>query len=268
MKPEFTKAPHVIRALKYLKNTPRAKLFMTMGSRKTSTILAHVEEMNFEKVLIICLKDNIKTWADEMEKWLVTPSYLMIRGTAPKKKKLITNFNAQYMIINYDSVKPSSVFGEVQGEKVRVKTNKSMRNLLVKNSNQFDLVVFDESLELANYKSERTKALLKVVADIPRRVIMDGEPTVEGEKAFKAIFTQYFVCDDGETFGRSFWAEFRTKYFVDAGKPWREYRPRLIDVKVTFSPHAFTVDRQQLHSAAGAWRQARSYIMAGGGSES
>lgn len=226
MKLEFTKAPHVIRALKYLKDTPRAMLFMTMGARKTSTILAHVEEMGFEKVMIICLKDNIKTWADEMEKWLINPSYTMIRGTAPKKRKLIKEFSAQYMVINYDSVKPSSVFGIVKGDRVRVKTNKAMRDLMIKQSAQFDLVVFDESLELANYKSERTKALLKVVEGIPRRIIMDGEPTVEGEKSFKSIFTQYFVCDGGATFGRTFWNDFQPKYFVDAGKPWREFKLR------------------------------------------
>jgi len=226
MKPEFTKARHVVRALKYLKENARAKLFITQGGRKTSTILAHVEEMGFEKVMIVCLKDNIKTWADEMEKWLIAPSYTMIRGTAPKKKKLINEFSSQYMILNYDSVKPSSVFGGVKGEKVCIKTNKSMRDLMIKQSTQFDLVVFDESLELANYKSDRTKALLKVVADIPRRVIMDGEPTVEGETSFKSIFTQYFVCDDGATFGRNFWEEFQPKYFVDAGKPWREFKLR------------------------------------------
>lgn len=226
MKPEFTKAPHVIRALKYLKGTPRSMLFMTMGARKTSTVLAHVEEMGFEKVMIVCLKDNIKTWADEMEKWIEEPSYEKIQGTAKKKARLIADFHDHYMIINYDSMRPSSVFGEIKGEKVRIKQNKSMRELLVEESDQFELVVFDESYDLSNYASGRTKSIRKVVADIPRRIIMDGEPTVEGEKSFKAIFSQYLVCDDGETFGSNYWRDFHPKYFVDAGKPWKEWKLR------------------------------------------
>jgi len=208
--------------LDYLHSTPKAKLFATMGARKTQTVLCHVEtHARIKRVLIVCLKDNIKTWADEMEKWLPNPAYTMVRGTAAAKRKKIDKYlesDEKYLIMGYDTAKPSTLYQD--GEVVEGKKNNKMQNFLKRKAQEFDLIVFDESCEISNKKSARFKSLYKIARDIPYRIIMDGDPMAEG---LDRIFAQFYMADDGDTFGTRYY-EFRDTYYEDKGFKYPDWK--------------------------------------------
>lgn len=234
LRTDFPLAPLQHRMLDYLHDTPRAKLFATMGSRKTQTVLCHVEtHARLKRVLIICLKDNIKTWADEMEKWLRVPSFTMVRGTASRKRKLVDEYlesDSTYLIMGYDTAKPSTLYkdGSVKRDAngVALKSSK-MERFLRKRAEAFDLIVFDESCEISNHKNARFRSLKKLARDIPYRIIMDGDPTAEG---VDKLFAQFLMADDGDTFGTRYW-DFKTEYYEDVGAVYPDWqlKPGAID---------------------------------------
>ena len=215
LRSDFPLAPLQERMLDYLDSDPKAKLFATQGARKTQTVLCHIETHGFKRPLIICLKDNIKTWSDEMEKWLPNPQYTQVRGTAATKRKRIEahlkSDTKKYLIMGYDTAKPSSLYKD--GEIVDGKKNKKMENFLRRKANEFDIVVFDESCEISKHTSARFKSLYKIARDIPNRIVMDGDPTAEG---LDKVFSQFWMADDGATFGTAYY-KFRDVFYHDIG---------------------------------------------------
>ena len=254
---DFPLAPYQHEMLDYLKDHDNGFLWVTMGGRKTQTTLAHAEiTPDINRVLIVCLKDNIKTWTDEMEKWLVDPKYTMVRGTAKRKQKHIDEFlksDNKYLVAGYDALKPSSKYkdGQIQrntlGDTVK---NKKLSNHIQSHAKKFDLIIFDESSEIGNHKSDRWKAIYKVARDIPRRIVMDGDPIADGPKK---LFAQYQMCDDGETFGASFW-DFQNTFWEDEGKPFPSLRlrPGSLDIINTIlRDTAFVFTEDDLRRATG-----------------
>lgn len=208
-------------ALDYLNEHDEAYLFITMGGRKTQIAIAHCEINAFPRVLVVCLNDNIKTWKDELNRWVPNHSATLVRGDNIRKIKKIKKYIAEdqrYLIIGYDAVKKSAVYAKDQPEgapRIKIKENRKIEYLLTKHAKEFDIVIFDEVFEVGNHKSERSKALQKITRDIPRRVGMDGDPTAEGEQR---LFGIYRMVDLGKTFGWNV-SEFENKYYY-----WSEDR--------------------------------------------
>lgn len=224
---DFPLAQYQHRALDYLAANDKARLWIIMGGRKTQTTIVHSEitpEIN--RTLIVCLKDNVKTWADEMNKWLPNPDYMMVRGDQKRKRKIIDEYidsNTKYLIAGYDSLKaPASYDGKDIRKNIRGKVikNKKLTKFLQNNAHLFDLIIFDESSEIGNHKSSRWKDIYKIARDIKRRIVMDGDCVADG---YEKLFAQYKMSDDGQVFGHSYW-DFQEEYWEDEGKPFPSHR--------------------------------------------
>lgn len=198
----FKFTPHQKEAHKRLCANPNYPLFHEMGCYKTSTIIGHCEMRSYPRVLVVCLKGNLKTWEDELLKWTGTQDCFRMPNGSPQRIKKTKEFftsNTKYFFANYDCLASDKLY-----------------RLLSRHAREFSLIVFDECYSVHNTSSSRNKRWLQIRRKISRCVIMDGDPTAEGEMK---LFGQYKMMDLGKTFGTNYYVDFLEKYFVetDAG---------------------------------------------------
>jgi len=194
----FKFAPHQEEAHRRLCTNPCYSLFHEMGCFKTSTIIGHSEIQGYPRVLIVCFKGNLKTWEDELEKWTGEKDCLRMPDKSPqrlKKTKAFFENTTRYFFANYDCL-----------------TSDKLYRLLSRHAREFSLIVFDESYSIHNTGSSRNKRWLQIRRKISRCVIMDGDPTAEGEMK---LFGQYKMMDLGHTLGSNYYEDFLEKYFVE-----------------------------------------------------
>jgi len=80
-----------------------------------------------------------------------------------------------------------------------------------------EVLILDESHRCKDLKSKRTKNIVKLSLAMVRetyKYLMTGTPVTNSQMD---IFSQFYILDGGETFGRSFFA-FRAKYFYNANQ--------------------------------------------------
>jgi len=213
----FKFAPHQKEAHERLCTNRAYPLFHEMGCFKTSTIIGHSEYQEYPKVLVVMLKGNLKTWGDELEKWTIDPAYMRMPDSTPqrlKKTKAFFDGDAKYFFANYDCLKSDKLY-----------------QLILRHAKEFSLIVFDECYTTHNTGSQRNKRWFNIRRKISRCVIMDGDPTAEGEIK---LFGQYKMMDMGKTFGTNYYQDFLEKYFVECNHggwvPGRDTKRRIREV--------------------------------------
>lgn len=173
--------------------------------------IAHIQtEPKIKKALIVCLKGNIKTWKEQLDKWTDAKYTCLTKTTSSSKLKQIEDCilnDDKYLILNYDCIRNDKIYETLQ-----------------EFADVFDVVVFDESSEIKNSyrKGKRTRhsSWYKIIkGKIELRIAIDGEPITESEFD---IFGQYKMIDGGVTFGRDF-TSFRSKYFFCINKDWHQW---------------------------------------------
>ncbi len=128
-------APFQNTMLTYSASHQQAALFATMGARKTSTTIIHAIRMGFKKVLVVCLKNNIKTWCDELDDRFHGEGYQPILGSSKQRAQTIKEFQTstdRFLITNYDSMKRPS------------KTRRGNYDLFKETAKGITLVIFYE----------------------------------------------------------------------------------------------------------------------------
>jgi len=199
LKDDYIFAPHQEEGHALLEKNQCNALFWDMGTFKTSTIIGHVERSrhNYKHVLIVVLKDNLKTWNDELNDRLTEADHTILPHTLATRKKAIKNYitegSTKYLVVNYDCIRSDHLYDMLRGK-----------------AQGFDLIVFDECYALHNTQAARNKRWYNIRTKIPRCTIMDGDPTAEGEEK---LFGMYKMMDMGRTFGTQYWP-FMEKYFV------------------------------------------------------
>ena len=86
----------------------------------------------------------------------------------------------------------------------------------------FDLIVVDESTAFKNPSSKRTKALIRLLKTVKKRIILTGTPA---PNSHKDLYSQMLVVDNGASLGRT-QAEFRARFLQQGGFKGREWLVR------------------------------------------
>lgn len=195
------------RAIERLVQQSRTGLFMGMGLGKTVVTLTAVQRLRMmwrvAKVLVIAPKKVAEaTWSDEAARWDHTACMRVVAvlGGAEARKRALAQ-NGDLWVINRENV-PWLVD-------------------YYRNDWPFDAVVLDESTSFKNPRSQRFKALRKVLPRIRWLVELTGTPA---PNSLEDVWAQVYLLDGGERLGRTL-TSFRAAYFAqDYARPGQLYR--------------------------------------------
>lgn len=201
----FTKLmPHQHQVIDFMLDNkkPYYGIFLPYGVGKTVTMLAFLNIVRFQKVLVISSKTAVtSTWVDEIRQH-TDFGYTFLLGTRNQRLiNLSMGLRRVYrqskkmpflFLINFDGV--HSIFLELMKTK-------------------FDMIIVDESVKIKCIKTARTKAIIKLGGYTKHRAILTGFPITEN---LTDIYSQIKFLDQGESFGQSYYA-FLDKYFVKTG---------------------------------------------------
>jgi SWI/SNF-related matrix-associated actin-dependent regulator 1 of chromatin subfamily A len=187
--------PHQVEAIDYIQNREFVALFDEQGLGKTKIVLDalcnNLKDGILDGGLIICRKNLIQNWQDEIE----THSFLksiVLRGTPKEKGNKFLGFTHFY-IINYESV-----FGELE----RLKLFLAIRKMAI---------VLDESHAIKNPNAKTSKAVLELSSLAKKRIIVSGTPVANRPAD---IWSQFYFLDGGNLLGQDF-KEFKNRYSVN-----------------------------------------------------
>lgn len=190
---EFRPHSYQRKAINFGLDHKKCGLLLPMGAGKTVTtltIISLLKLIDIEKVLIIGPVRVIKsTWPEEIEKWSHTKdlSYSIIAGT-PKQREKALQQKADIYLIGKENV-----------------------TWLVDNKYfDFDMVVIDELSTFKNPRSQRFRALRKVMPLADRFIGLTGTPAPKG---IPDLWSQIYLIDQGERLGRTL-TQFRERYLI------------------------------------------------------
>jgi len=187
--------PHQVEAIDFVQKNQFIALFDEQGLGKTKIVIEslckNISEKKISGALIICKKNLIQTWYDEIE----THSFLksiILRGS-PKEKGIRFMGFTHFYLINYESV-----IGEIE----RLKMFLKIRNMAL---------VLDESHTIKNPESKTAQAIMQLKDLASKRIIISGTPIANRPED---LWSQFFFLDGGKLLGNNF-AQFKATYSVN-----------------------------------------------------
>jgi len=194
------------RAVQFIKDNPKAALWIDMGLGKTVSTLTALKDLieagAVKRTLVIApLRVAQHTWPDEISNWShIDLSYKVIAGLTPQKRIIALEAHADLHIINREMI-PWLV--EHYGQKW-----------------PYDCVVIDESSSFKSHSSKRWKALRKVLGKITRMVQLTGTPA---PNSLIDLWPQMYLLDKGQRLENTR-GKFLEKYCMTVGNPqWNQY---------------------------------------------
>lgn len=182
------------RAIDWVIAHERCLLFLDMGLGKTVSTLTAIQRLKdyaeVEKVLVVAPKKVAEsTWSTEAVKWghLHLRTSVVMGDTRTREARLMEE--ADIYVTSRDLV-----------TWLTARLGKEW---------PFDMVVIDELTSFKNHRSQRFKALRKVLPRTERVVGLTGTPTPNG---YKDLWAQVYCIDSGARLGR-FVTHYRQKYF-------------------------------------------------------
>ena len=199
--------PYQQRAVEFIKDNPKAALWIDMGLGKTvSTLTALIDLIDqkvIKKTLIIApLRVSNHTWPTEIANWTHTSAlnYTVLSGLTPKKREAALDEDTDIHIINRENV-PWLV--EKLGQKWT-----------------YDCVVIDESSSFKSHTSKRWRSLKKVYGKIDRMVQLTGTPA---PNSLLELWPQFYLLDKGKRLDNTR-GKFLNKYCTAVGNPqWNQW---------------------------------------------
>lgn len=155
IRPEVELYPHQAEGITWLRRRRNWLLADEMGLGKTLTALmiaAEDADRRPTRILVVATASLKYNWVAEIEHFTLFTA-TVLTGTADKRSKMLTDFNTDVLIINYEQV---------------------IAHLEQLNALDFNIVIFDEAHYIKNHSSKRTKAALKLLAD--RYFLITGSP--------------------------------------------------------------------------------------------
>ena len=179
--------PHAYqrKAIEFALDNDRCGLFLPMGAGKTVTTLTIIQDLMLlgliQRVLIIGPVRVIQsTWPDEIQKWDHTRdmTYSVVAGT-PKQRRKALEKDADIFLIGKENV-----------------------CWLIDETSEFnfDMVVIDELSTFKNPRSQRFKALRRVMPRVNRFIGLTGTPAPRG---IPDLWSQVYLMDRGKRLGRT-----------------------------------------------------------------
>ena len=195
------------RAVDFIKDNPKAALWIDMGLGKTiSTLTALsdlIDQKAIKKTLIIApLRVSNHTWPTEIHNWKHTRAlnYTILSGLTPKKREAAIDEDTDIHIINRENI-PWLV--EQLGQRWH-----------------YDMVVIDESSSFKSHTSKRWKSLRKILGKVSRMVLLTGTPA---PNSLLELWPQFYLLDKGERLEKTR-GKFLSKYCTAVGNPqWNQW---------------------------------------------
>lgn len=206
-----TRQPHDYQkvGIKWLLQKARAGLFWDPGLGKTITVLMAfkiLRDQGLAKRMLVLSKKRIvaMTWPEEIEGWQLPFTHAVATGSAAKRLAALES-DADIVLMNNENVPWAASSAKLRG--------------LIQ---RFDVLVVDESSKYRSTKTQRFKALKKMLKYFKRRYILTGTPVPNG---LLNLFPQMFICDRGESLG-TWVTQFRNRYFLPQGYEGMKWVPR------------------------------------------
>lgn len=196
--------PHQLDALKFVRTRPMCGLFMFPGSGKSLVSLKYADEIKAKRILITSDKNCIfNTWPDQI---LSHSDFDYV--TRPDDISILDKYDRVCVLVNYDYL-----------------TRHWERYAQV----PWDLWIADESAEFKDQRTDRFRYLRHMVADIPRRVLLNGKLMTE---RLEDVFGQMMLIGGEKFLARSI-TQFRVKYMQPdpSGYGWTPRRSSFTDVQ-------------------------------------
>lgn len=177
--------PHQNEAVTYLGSRFQGALLMGMRLGKNLSIITHLFNQNITKVLFVTEYGAMRSIEKELTEYGIENSVL--DGNRQKRLNTLRDVTDGWVISNYESAE-------------RLELHKE----------EWQAVILDETIKIANPKSQATKHFLKNYRNVRLRFILNGYPSPEGYHQlccqFLFLHGVYFGC-------KTFW-QYRHKFFV------------------------------------------------------
>lgn len=194
-------------------------LFFEMGAGKSGTAINMYRQKCYQagrmlRALILCPPVVRTNWKAEIKmnaSEKVHRRTLVLEGPSKKRTEILRKYgfeNGQptqrVFITNYEGLQNKDFFKALEDFRAEV-------------------IIFDESHKLKNFKAKRTQLAIKLADKARHRFILTGTPILNTPMD---IWSQYRILDGGASFDSNFYA-FRGRYFIDhnAGMPSQKYFP-------------------------------------------
>jgi SNF2 family DNA or RNA helicase len=190
--------PHQLKGTEFITSRASAALLDEQGLGKTKQLIdaiaGEIEAGTLAGALIVCPNTLKSTWAREIARHSTLP-YAVFGAGRSARRVAFGSLRAALYVINYEAVATEMT---------------SLRALL-----RFKrmALVLDESHRIKTPSAKVTRALHRLKAEAPKRVIMTGTPVANKPQD---LWSQLFFLDDGATLGASF-EDFRRNYCTPSG---------------------------------------------------
>lgn len=198
--------PYQEKAVQFVKDNPKAALWIDMGLGKTVSTLTALAELKrdnqISKTLIVApLRVATHTWPTEIATWShIDMRYTVIAGKSAAKRSEALDEDTDLHIINRENI-PWLV--EQFGQRW-----------------PYDCVVIDESSSFKSHTAKRWKSMRKVIGKIRRMIQLTGTPA---PNALLELWPQMYLLDKGERLENSR-GKFLSKYCTLVGNPqWNQW---------------------------------------------
>ena len=198
--------PYQEKAVQFVKDNPKAALWIDMGLGKTVSTLTALSDLKRDnrigKTLIVApLRVATHTWPTEIATWShIELRYTVIAGLTASKRLDALDEDTDLHIINRENI-PWLV--EQFGQRW-----------------PYDCVVIDESSSFKAHTSKRWKSMRKVLGKVKRMVQLTGTPA---PNALLELWPQMYLLDKGQRLENSR-GKFLTKYCTLVGNPqWNQW---------------------------------------------
>ena len=190
--------PHQRTAVEWFLTTEHGLLGDDMGLGKTISVLSMFSELRWrgdiEKMIIVCPNSLVKNWLKEAKAWLPKLRFESSpKGASFRRsffRKLQSYDYCDVVVVNFESFRSPQVLAP----------------LMEWVDSHATFLCIDESQRAKNPQSKSFEALQKMAPLARRRILLSGTPA---PKDITDLWTQVFLIDLGERFGRDFfrWLE-------------------------------------------------------------
>lgn len=183
-----------------------AGIFMAPGTGKTITAIRLASP--YPPALILCRRDDFKTWRDELgQEGYSGDSIRAVDSGEPALLEPImrTDYEGSltfagwpsWWMVTYDLLKNPNVLRFVM-------------------QFPFRFCIADESHSIKRYESKRTRTVIKATRHIPCRLALTGTPITN---ELRDVWSQAMFIDGGRTFGDKE-RDFLLKHYIRVGHSW------------------------------------------------
>jgi hypothetical protein len=214
---EFVPKPYQKQCISFGVRNAAAGFFLAPGLGKTAItlfIFKILRGLGYVDTLVVVASRRIVygVWPREVKKWRLGFRTQIVHGS--HKEELLAT-DADIYLLNYEGL---LWLVQRHGRSWRVMpwTKKFFAR------HRRVMLVVDESSKMRNTRTERFKALKKIIGRFCRRYILTGSPTPKG---LMNLFGQVYILDLGAALG-TFITQFRNDYFVPTGYMGFDWKPQ------------------------------------------